>query len=137
MVAAVTIASLPLVAQIAGTSAAAAAAGSSLRASALVARIKGPSEVRLHDVHVVDGPLDLRALKAIHKSIRCTNCTIDGGLTARDVTFERMIDLTDVTINGPVDVSGATFNGPVLARSTGGSARVTGAANFSFTRFSG
>ena len=125
---------VPLVTALGGPAFAKVTSNSTVSATALRAAIQGPGEIRLVNVHVINGPLDLSRLGTVKKSIRCSNCIIDGGLIARDVTFDKMVDLTNVTVNGDLDVSGAVFDGAVLARGNS-SARVTGKANLSFAHF--
>lgn len=83
-----------------------------ITATALVQRVAAGQDVDLEGF-VIDGDVDLRSVRTVTRPLRCLQCRFTGAWRARDVIFERSVDLSMATIAGAVDLSGAVFKDPV------------------------
>lgn len=98
---------------------------------------------RLEEGEVIDlagvtvtGELDLGDLQIVHSPLRCFGCVFTGSLLARDVIFERVLDLSGSQVDGSIDFLGAVFEGGLLLRgSPEHPARVSGPASFAQAAF--
>jgi uncharacterized protein YjbI with pentapeptide repeats len=62
----------------------------------------------------VTGDVDLRDLRRVDQLVRCIDCTIEGDLSAADVTFERVVDLDGLVVTGSLDLHGATADSSLV-----------------------
>jgi hypothetical protein len=107
----------------------------SVKASALAARLEKGQGVDLAGVTVV-GTLDVREAGTVRSPIRCVSCRFADGIVARDVIFERVVDLSGSTIEGPIDAVGSVLRGGLLFRSSDASpAAIDGPVDFSRATF--
>ena len=74
--------------------------------------------VDLDDVTVV-GDVDLRPVETVSRIFRCTRCTFLGAITASNVAFERVVDLSGSQLQRGINFEGAVFGDAFLMRSIG------------------
>jgi uncharacterized protein YjbI with pentapeptide repeats len=67
---------------------------------------------------IVDGPVDLTGADEVRSLFKCRDCSFTGAVTAPDVTFARMVDLSGSTFDDEVNFRGATFRAPALFRAS-------------------
>jgi len=105
-------------------------AGPDIPASELVRRLADGEVVDLSEA-TVTGQLDLRDVQTVRRPFRCIGCTFAGGIAARDVTFEGILDLSGSQVDGSLDFRGAVLERGFLLR--GGAdqpAQVNGPVSF-------
>src|SRR5262245_13866507 len=76
---------------------------------AAAAKLKAGKPLRFYEV---TSPLILTG--TMPGTVECTPCTFDKPFVARNVAYQRMVDLRDATCHDRVDLSGAAFENPVL-----------------------
>lgn len=80
----------------------------------------------------IDGEVDLGPLGTVTRPWRCRDCRFTASLRAKDVVFERLVDLRGSVVEGNLDLGGAVFRDAAGFDQTA----VSGAANFDSARFS-
>ena len=65
------------------------------------------------DGFVVEGDVDLLPVRSVGRPFRCRECRFTGALRARDVVFERSVDLSKAVVERELDMAGALFKDPV------------------------
>jgi pentapeptide repeat protein len=104
-------------------------------ATSLVKRLSQGEVVDLAGI-IVSGELDLRSVQAVRSPFRCIGCVFTGGILARDVIFQRILDLSGSRIDGSLDGRGAVFQSGFLFRGTADSqAEFSGPANLAQATF--
>jgi len=106
-----------------------------VEASDLVDRVRDGRGIDRAGITVV-GELDLRDAGTVQIPFRCVSCLFTGSIVARDVIFNRMLDLSGSRIDGSIDAVGSVLSGGFLFRSSDESpARIGGPADFSHSTF--
>ena len=107
----------------------------------LAAASDGAPDVDLTDVRVL-GDVDLSNLQTVDRPVRCLRCTFTGSVTAADVDFLGVVDLSEARFEGDVDARGAVFrraavfDGATFAGSVdAGTSRFESVASFSGADF--
>jgi hypothetical protein len=100
-----------------GSATAAAGPDPQMPSTTLVKRLAADAVVDLTEV-TVTGELDLRDVQTVRGPFRCTSCVFTGDVLGRDVTFDRVVDVTGSRFDGSLDFRGAVFRGGLLLRGT-------------------
>jgi hypothetical protein len=118
-----------------GTSQAAPAASTPMTADAVVALIQRGVAVDLQGA-TVQGSINLTGIGTIAGPIRCHDCIFQGDVIARDVIFNREVDLSGSNVTGTLDMSGSRFERVALfERDRTVASHFSGPVNFSVAAF--
>jgi hypothetical protein len=111
------------------------AAGPAVPAASVLAQLQRETPVDLVGA-TVDGTLNLSAVGTVRVPFRCRNCVFDQDVIARDVVFQREVDLSGAAVKGALDVAGAQFGQAALFGQGTSASHFDGPADFSVATFS-